>query len=71
MYSKNYKRAQTMVLADKYNLSKSEFYAELAELANRYFEVNAIVSDAYDCNGLQIAITLSVKKVKDLKRVLE
>lgn len=70
MSSQNYKRAQTMLLADKYNLSKSQFYVELTELAKRYFEVDAMSADVFDCGELQIVVTLSVKKVKEYKKVL-
>lgn len=70
MSSKNYKRAQSMLLADKYNLSQSEFYAELSALAARYFEMDALKVDILDCGELQIVLTLAVKKVKECKRVL-
>ena len=70
MSSQNYQRAQSMLLADKYNLTKSQFYAELAELANRYFEMGAISTDILDCGELQIVVTLSIKKVKECKRIL-
>lgn len=70
MQSNNFERALTMVLMDKYNMSKNEFNAALAELAKRYYEVDGIKSEAYCDDNLQIVITLSVKKVKQIKRVL-
>ena len=70
MASKNYNRAQTMVMLDKYNMAKNQFHADMTDLAKRYFEVDSIVEETYASNGLQIVLTVSVKKVKDLKRVL-
>lgn len=69
MPSKNYNRAQAMVLLDKYNMSRNQFHEELTVLAKRYFEVDGISVDAY-CDGkLQIYVNLSVKKVKNVQRV--
>lgn len=69
MSSVSYNRAKAMVLNDKYNSVKEQFNSDLAALANRYFVVDSIVSDAVDCDGLQIAVTLTVKKVKEVNRV--
>ena len=68
MSSLSYDRAKAMVLADKYNSVKEQFNSDLAALVNRYFVVDSIVSDVIDCDQLQIAVTLSVKKVKELKQ---
>ncbi len=67
MSSISYKRAQAMVLADKYNVMQPQFFADFAQLANRYFEVGAISSDVYSDGELKVVITLSVKKVKEVK----
>lgn len=64
MQSQNYKRAQAMVLSDKFNMAKSQFFEEFSALANRYFVVGALRSEAYSDEDLQVVITLSVKKVK-------
>lgn len=68
MSSKNYDRAQAMVLLDKYGLTRDRFHEELASLAKRYFDVECISVDAYYDNALQISVNLSVKKVKNVKR---
>ena len=68
MPSQNYDRARAMVLMDKYNGASDDFYAEFTALAKRYFIVDAIRSDAYCDDNLQIVITMAVKKVKDGKR---
>lgn len=68
MSSVSYKRAQAMVLSDKYNMTQTQFFAEFAQLANRYFEVGSISSDVYSDGELKVVITLSVKKVKEVKR---
>lgn len=70
MQSKNYERAQRIVLSDKYEAVSGDFNADLAVLAKRYFEVDCIKSETYFDDTLQIVITLSVKKVKQIKRVL-
>lgn len=70
MQSKNYERARAMVLSDKYNAVRPEFCEELATLAKRYFEVDGITTETYFDGTLQIVLTMSVKKVKQIKRVL-
>lgn len=70
MQSKNYERAQTIVQLDKYNATKTEFYADLAELVKQYYSAEGITAEAYYDDGLKVVITLSVKKVKQIKRVL-
>lgn len=70
MQSKNYDRAQRIVTSDKYQAVRPEFHAELAALAKRYFEVEGITSEAFFDDDMQIVITLSVKKVKQIKRIL-
>ncbi len=71
MSSVNYQRAQTMVLCDKYNLNKTQFYAELAQLAKKYFELESIYAELERSKNLQVTITLSVKKVKPQRMPLE
>ena len=70
MQSKNYERAQQIVISDKYNAVKTDFNEDLAALAKRYFEVDGIKSEAYFDDTLKITVTLSVKKVKQIRRVL-
>ena len=70
MQSKNYERAQSMLLIDKYNMTKNDFNADLTALAKRYFEVDGITSETIYGDNLQIVLTISVKKVKQYKRVL-
>lgn len=70
MHSKNYERAQSIVLIDKYNMSKNEFNEDLTKLVKRYFEVDGIKAETFYSDNLQIVLTISVKKVKQYKRVL-
>lgn len=70
MQSKAYLRAQRMVQTDKYEAVRAEFNSDLAALAKRYFEVDSIKSEAFFDDNLQIVLTVSVKKVKEHKRVL-
>lgn len=70
MQSKNYERAQRMVLFDKYDAVKEEFHADMAALAKRYFEMDGIKAEVYFDETMQIVVTFSVKKVKQIKRVL-
>ena len=70
MQSKNYDRAQRIVLSDKYLAVSDDFNAEIAALAKRYFELDCIRSESF-CDGkLQISVTFTVKKVKQTKRIL-
>ena len=68
MSSLNYKRAQAMVLSDKYNMAKSQFFEEFSALANRYFLIDSLQSETYSDEDLQVVITLSIKKVKLSRR---
>lgn len=68
MQSQNYKRAQAMVLSDKYNMAKSQFFEEFSTLANRYFVVDSLQNETYSDEDLQVVITLSIKKVKQVRR---
>ena len=64
MKSQVYERAQSMVLADKFNYRQTEFFAELNKLIARYMECDGLtvsVERGASCNML---ITISVKKVK-------
>lgn len=70
MQSNNYERMRRIVLSDKYNAVSEGFNADLAALAKRYFEVDGIKSEIYFDADLQVVITLSVKRVKEIKRVL-
>ena len=68
MVSKSYERAQRMVLSDKYNAVSESFQADVAQLVKRYFEADVIKVDTY-CDGtLQVVFTVSVKRVKLIKR---
>lgn len=71
MSSVNYQRAQTMVLCDKYNLNKTQFYEDLTRLAKKYFELECILATLECDKNLQVTITLNVKKVKPQCRPLE
>lgn len=68
MQSQNYKRAQAMVLSDKYNMAKTQFFEEFSAMANRYFVVDSLQSETYSDEDLQVVITLSIKKVKQARR---
>lgn len=70
MQSKNYERAQSMVLLDKYNVTKNDFNEEMTKLIKRYYEADGIKVETFYDDNLQIVLTISVKKVKQYKRVL-
>lgn len=60
----DYKRAQAMVLSDKYNMSRTDFFKQLAELASKHFEYDGMTVDMYSGDNLNVVVTISVKKVK-------
>ena len=62
--SQVYERAQAMVLADKFNYSKTEFFAELAKLVSRYMEYDGLTVDVGKGAHANMVITVSVKKIK-------
>lgn len=59
-----------MVTMDKYNVSQNEFFQDLTSLAKRYFELDGIQAETFFDEKLQITLTITVKKAKDVKRVL-
>ena len=62
--SKVYERAQAMVLADKFNYSQTEFFAELSKLVSRYMDYDALTVDVGKGAHSNMLITVSVKKIK-------
>ncbi|MCM1533978.1 MAG: hypothetical protein NC099_04925 [Corallococcus sp.] len=66
--SDSYSRAQAMILCDKYNLGKTEFFKELSSLAAKYVEYDAMTVETYEDNGLNIVVTITAKKVKPALR---
>ena len=63
MKSSNYTRAQAMIMDDKYNLSRTEFFKELRELVAKYMECEALTVDTYSDGNLNIVITICAKKL--------
>ena len=63
MNSSNYNRAQAMIMDDKYNLSRTEFFKELRLLVSKYMECDAITVDTYSDVNLNIVVTISAKKL--------
>lgn len=62
--SRVYERAQSMVLADKFNYSKTEFFNELSKLVSRYMEYDGLTVEVGKGAHANMLITVSVKKIK-------
>ena len=59
-----YERAQSMVLADKFNYRQTEFFAELAKLVSRYMDYDGLTVEVGKGSHANMVITVSVKKIK-------
>ena len=53
-----------MVLQDKFNYRKTEFFGELAKLISRYMDYDGLTVDMVAGAHSNMLITVSVKKVK-------
>ena len=53
-----------MVLQDKFNYRKTEFFGELAKLISRYMDYDALTVDMGTGVHANMVITVSVKKIK-------
>ena len=62
--SQVYERAQSMVLQDKFNYGKTEFFGELAKLVARYMEYDGMTVEVGKGAHSNMVITISVKKIK-------
>ena len=62
--SQVYVRAQAMVLADKFNYNKTEFFGELSKLVARYMEYDGMTVEVDKGAHSNMVITISVKKIK-------
>lgn len=63
MPSDSYNRAQAMIMDDKYNLGKTEFFKELKQVVTKYMECDALTVDTYSDGNLNIVVTISAKKL--------
>lgn len=61
--TRQFKRAEAMVIADKFNLHSDEFFAELRRLVGRYMEYDGLTVQLQRADA-NLIITVSVKKVK-------
>ena len=68
--SQLYLRAQSMVLQDKFNYKKTEFFSELSKLVARYMEYDGLTVEVDTGTHANMVITISVKKVKPTFRPL-
>ena len=59
-----YERAQSMVLADKFNYRHTEFFNELSKLVSRYMECDGLTVEVERGAHSNMLITISVKKIK-------
>ena len=62
--SQIYERAQSMVLQDKFNYRKTEFFGELARLTSRYMDYDGLTVELGRGAYSNMVITISVKKIK-------
>ncbi len=62
--SKQFERAEAMVIADKFNLRSRDFFAELRALVGRYMEYDGLTVELQRAGNSNLTITVSVKKVK-------
>ena len=62
--SQVYERAQSMVLADKFNYRQTEFFSELNKLVARYMDYDGLTVEVSRGGHLNMLITVSVKKIK-------
>ena len=62
--SQLYERAQSMVLADKFNYSKTEFFEQLSKLVARYMDSDGMTVEVGKGTHANMVITISVKKIK-------
>ena len=68
--SKQYNRAEAMVLQDKFNYRKTEFFAELSKLVARYMDYDSMTVELEQGAKSNMVVTISVKKVKPTFRPL-
>lgn len=59
-----YARAEAMVMQDKFNYRKTEFFDELHKLVGRYMEYDGLTVETHCGTSSNMIITISVKKVK-------
>ena len=62
--SRVYNRAQAMVLQDKFNYNKTQFFSELSKLVSRYMEYDGLTVEIEKGAHSNMVITVSVKKIK-------
>ena len=62
--SQVYERAQSMVLADKFNYRQTEFFSELSKLVSRYMEYDGLTVEVGAGAHNNMLIKVSVKKIK-------
>lgn len=60
----NFERAKAMVLNDKFNYRKTEFFEELSKLVSRYMEYDGLTVETSVGKSNNMIINISVKKVK-------
>lgn len=67
--SADFERAKAMVLSDKFNYKKTEFFDELSELVARYMEYDGLTVETAVGKNNNMIISISVKKVKPTFKV--
>ena len=65
-----YERAEAMVMQDKFNYHKTEFFTDLNKLVGRYMEYDGMTVETHCGTNSNMVITISVKKVKPTLRPL-
>lgn len=64
MKSRQFERAEAMVCADKFNMRKSEFFADLNKFVSGYMEFDGLTVELTRGANANLIVTVSVKKVK-------
>lgn len=62
--SRQFERAEAMVYADKFNMRKTEFFAELSKLVGSYMDYDGLTVTFERGVNSNLILTVSVKKVK-------
>ena len=68
--SKQFSRAEAMVLHDKFNYRQTEFFAELNKLVSRYMIYDSMTLELEQGAKSNMVVTISVKKIKPTFRPL-
>ncbi len=69
MSSKQFKRAEAMVCADKFGLRAADFASELGRFVSAYMDYDGLTVELTRGTNANLVVTVSVKKVKPTLRM--